>query len=140
MISRLKRWMAGSDEPATEAETTRTPVRPEPVEVTDATFDEAVLAADGLVLVDFWADWCQPCTIMAAYVGFLLEAYGDRLVVAALDVEENPATADRFGVQGLPTLIFFRDGEEIGRQLGVVDYETLRERVARMLETEQVGS
>ena len=134
MDDRLKRWMRRSGgESETEAEAA--PVRAEPVEVTDADFRRCgagcgsvwCLSTSGPTGASRARSWRRTWD-------FLLEAYGDRLlVVAALDVEENPATSERFGVQGLPTLIFFQDGEEIDRQLGVVEYEALRERVEGML-------
>ncbi len=84
-------------------------------------------------VVDFWAEWCQPCQVMSAYVSFLAKDYEGRLLVAALDTDENPATPQRYNVMGLPTLLLLRDGEEVDRIVGVVGYEEIKARVERLL-------
>lgn len=100
------------------------------VDLTDADFAAVIAAGPDLTVIDFWADWCAPCETMSAYVGFLAEDFAGQILVAALDVDENPATAERFGVMGLPTLLFLRDGEEVGRQVGLLPYEQLKQQVA----------
>jgi thioredoxin 1 len=107
--------------------------RPQPIDVTDATFDQAVLASSQLAVVDFWAEWCAPCTTMSAYVSFLAADYDGRLTVAALDVDENPASAERYQVMGLPTLLFLFDGAEVDRIVGLTPYEELKHRVNQLL-------
>ncbi len=106
--------------------------RPVPGEVTDATW-AVCLQAPGLTVVDFWADWCQPCTVMSAYVEFLARDFAGQLQVLALDVDENPHTSEAHNVMGLPTLIFFRDGVEVHRIVGLADYETLKRETERLL-------
>jgi thioredoxin 1 len=103
------------------------------VDVTDADFAERVLASEQLVVVDVWAEWCEPCQIMSAYMGFLAQEYAGRVLVSALDADTNPATTERYGILGLPTLLFFRGGVEVERQVGVVDYATLRGRIEQIL-------
>lgn len=102
---------------------------------TDANFDSLVLGSAGMTVVDFWAEWCQPCQVMSAYVEFLARDFAGKIRVAALDVDENPATAERFGVMGLPTLIFFCDGLEVERAMGVSGYNELKRKTARLLDT-----
>jgi len=117
--------------PPTDQSTTS--ARPVPVDVTDADFAERVLASEQLVVVDVWAEWCEPCQIMSAYMGFLAQEYAGRVLVSALDADTNPATTERYGILGLPTLLFFRGGVEVERQVGVVDYATLRGRIEQIL-------
>ncbi len=80
------------------------------IEVTDNNFDQEVLQSDVPVLVDFWAVWCQPCKMIAPYVEALAEEYQDRLKVAKLNVDENSATAARYNIRGIPTLLLFKNG------------------------------
>ena len=87
---------------------------------TDAGFEPEVLGAPGTVLVDFWAPWCGPCRLMAPLMDWAADAYADRLSVGKLEVDGNPSTRDRFKVQGIPTLILFREGEEVARHEGAI--------------------
>jgi thioredoxin 1 len=83
-----------------------------PVEVTDANFDE-VLRNHPLVLVDFWAEWCAPCRMIAPILEELAQEYEGKLLVAKLDVDENPKTAMRFRVMSIPTVILFKNGQPV---------------------------
>ncbi len=107
------------------------------IDVTDGDFAAVVEASDRLAVVDFWADWCEPCETMSADVEFLSIDFADELLVAALDVDENPDTPSRFTVMGLPTLLFLRNGVEIDRQVGIVPYETLQAKVERLLHEDE---
>ncbi|MBX6377346.1 MAG: thioredoxin [Clostridia bacterium] len=88
------------------------------VEAGDADFDKVVSEADVPVLVDFWAAWCGPCRMLAPVVEDLAQEYGGRVKVVKVDVDNNPATAARFGVMSIPTLILFEKGEEKQRLIG----------------------
>ena len=91
-----------------------------PVRVNDEDLDRLVKDADVPVVVDFYADWCGPCKIMAPLLDDLArERMGD-LLVAKLDTDANPATSERFGIRGIPTLVVFRDGAENARNVGAV--------------------
>ena len=110
------------------------PRQPPPViDVTDADFEAVVVSSQLPVVVDFWADWCEPCRVMSAYVGFLAADYAGRLLVTALDVDENPDTPARFDVMGLPTLLFLQQGQEVDRILGVTNYDEIKQRVERIV-------
>ena len=82
------------------------------VDVVDADFDEVVLENPELAVVDFWAEWCQPCTIISAYTEWLVRDYGAQLLVVALDTDENPVIPERYQIMGLPTLLFLRGGRK----------------------------
>ena len=89
-----------------------------PVQVTDQTFDETVINAEQLVLVDFWAEWCTPCKMIAPVLEELATELDGKLVIGKLDVDENPDTSAAYGVLSIPTLLLFKDGEPIDRIVG----------------------
>ena len=88
--------------------------------LTDKNFDEEVLAADKPVLVDFWSSWCPPCKMTEPVVEALAEERGASLKVGKLQVDQNPATAGRYHVVGVPTFALFRDGELVARRSGAL--------------------
>ena len=101
--------------------------------VTDETFDSTVFASELPVLVDFWATWCPPCRALAPIIEEFAVEHGGRLEVVKLDVDVNPQTAARFGVQGIPTLILFRDGQAVERIVGFLPKEELVARLERQI-------
>jgi thioredoxin 1 len=90
-----------------------------PVHVSDSTFKDMV-AKHSLVMIDFWADWCGPCRALAPTIEELASQYAGRIVVGKLDVDENPATAERFGVCSIPTVVMMKNGKEVERVVGCV--------------------
>jgi len=93
--------------------------------ITDGTFEEEVLKNDVPVLADFWAEWCGPCKTIAPVLEEIAQEYDGRLKVAKIDVDENPATPVRFGIQGIPTMILFKDGEPVERLVGAMPKDQL---------------
>jgi thioredoxin 1 len=87
-------------------------------DVTDADFEERVLGSKSVVLVDFWAEWCVPCHMVSPVVEEIGRDKGEALQVAKLNIDDNPDVTRRFGVMSIPTLMLFKDGEEIGRVVG----------------------
>lgn len=100
-----------------------------PVEVTDSTFQEVISNPDKLVLVDFWAEWCGPCKMIAPVLKELAHDLDDQLVVGKLDIDANQNTAMAFGVMSIPTLLLFKDGEAIDR---IVGYQPKPQLLARL--------
>jgi thioredoxin 1 len=104
-----------------------------PVDVTDATFESDVLQADIPVLVDFWADWCAPCKMIAPIVEDLAEEYDGRVKFAKLDVDSNPQTAMNYGVRGIPTLLIFKGGSPVNQVVGAVPKSVLKGKLEESL-------
>ncbi|TAH51906.1 MAG: thioredoxin [Chloroflexota bacterium] len=90
-----------------------------PVHVSDADFETTVLKSDKPAIVDFWAAWCGPCRMIAPFVEELASEYNGKALVAKLDTDANPMTPTKYGIMGIPTLIFFKDGKEVDRMVGV---------------------
>ena len=103
------------------------------IELTDATFESLVLKSDKPVLVDFWAVWCGPCRMVGPIVQEIGEEYGDKVVVGKLDVDHNPETARNFGIRNIPTLLFFKNGEVVDKQVGAVPKQKLVEKLDYLL-------
>ena len=94
--------------------------------LSDSNFEDSVLKTNVPVLVDFWAEWCGPCRMIAPTVDAVAEAYQGRATVGKLNVDDNPATAAKFGIRSIPTLLVFKDGEIVDRIVGVADKSTLQ--------------
>ena len=103
------------------------------VEVTDATFEEVVLKSDKPVIVDFWAEWCGPCRIIGPLLSEIGDEYKDKAVVAKLDVDSNPETAEKFGIRNIPTVLYFKGGEVVDKQVGAVPKNNLSSKLDAIL-------
>ena len=95
------------------------------VHVTDDTFEDEVLKADQPVLVDYWADWCGPCKMIAPILDEIAEEYTDKLKVAKLNIDENPNTPPKFGIRGIPTLMLFKSANVEATKVGAVSKSQL---------------
>ncbi|MGB0778595.1 MAG: thioredoxin [Flavobacteriaceae bacterium] len=103
------------------------------LEITDATFDEVVLQSDKPVMVDFWAAWCGPCRMVGPIIDELSNEYDGKAVVGKVDVDANQEFAAKYGVRNIPTVLVFKNGELVGRQVGVAPKQTYAEALDAVL-------
>lgn len=104
--------------------------------ITDDTFQSEVLESDKPVLIDFWADWCGPCRMIAPHVSAIAEEYNTTLKVGKVDVDDNPAIPGRYGIVGIPTLMLFKDGEVVERITGALPKDRIVAQILPHLDAE----
>lgn len=103
------------------------------LEITDANFEELVMKSDKPVLVDFWAEWCGPCRMVGPIVEELAKEYEGKAVIGKLDVDANSNIPVQFGVRNIPTLLIFKNGQLVDKQVGAVPKSVLNEKLAKQL-------
>ncbi len=103
------------------------------VELTTAAWDKEVLQANGLVMVDFWAVWCGPCRMIAPTVEELAKEYAGKVKVGKLNTDENPDVASKYKIMGIPTIMFFKDGQKVDQIVGAVPKPQLKAKIDALL-------
>ena len=106
----------------------------EPIHVTDAAFEQTVLQSKIPVIVDFWAPWCGPCKMVAPILDKLAKEYEGKIVIAKVNTDENQEWMMKYGIQGIPTMLFFANGKLIHRQVGALPERMLRDIVGQFME------
>jgi thioredoxin 1 len=104
------------------------------VELTTAAWDKEVLQANGLVMVDFWAVWCGPCRMIAPTVDELAKEYAGKVKVGKLNTDENPDIASKYKIMGIPTIMFFKDGQKVDQIVGAVPKPQLKAKIDALLQ------
>ena len=97
------------------------------VQLSDASFEADVINADGAVLVDFWAEWCGPCKMIAPILNEVADEYAGKLTVAKINIDQNSETAPRYGIRGIPTLLLFKNGAVAATKVGALSKTQLKE-------------
>ena len=104
-----------------------------PTAVSDGSFDSVVLRATEPVLVDFWAEWCGPCKMVAPFLDDLATDMAGRVTVAKVNIDENPQTPRKYGVRGIPTMILFKNGQPAATQVGALPKSGIKQFLEREL-------
>ena len=103
------------------------------LEITDANFEEIVLKADKPVIIDFWAVWCGPCRMVGPLVEEIGVEYEGKAIVGKVDVDNNPGVSAKFGIRNIPTILFFKNGEIVDKQVGAVPKQVLANKLEAIL-------
>ncbi len=103
------------------------------VAVTDTTFEGEVIQSETLVLVDFWAPWCGPCRLVGPVLEELAEENGSKLKVVKVNVDENPALSQRFGIRSIPTMMFFKGGDQVDVMIGAAQKGHIQDKIDGLL-------
>ncbi|NSW46343.1 MAG: thioredoxin [Bacteroidales bacterium] len=103
------------------------------IEFTSNNFDEIALKSDKLVVVDFWAEWCGPCRLIAPIIHELAEEYADKVVFGKVDVDSNNSLAGQFGIRNIPTVLFIKGGKVVDKQVGAVPKAKFVEKINALM-------
>lgn len=103
------------------------------LELTDTNFDEIVVKSDKPVMVDLWAEWCGPCRMIGPIVEELGKEYEGKVIVGKLDVDSNPQTSAKYGIRNIPTILFFKGGQIVDKQVGAVPKNVLEGKLKQLL-------
>jgi len=95
------------------------------IHVSDDSFEQEVLQSEMPVLIDYWAEWCGPCKMIAPVLDEVASEYADKIRVAKLNIDENPGTPPKYGIRGIPTLILFNNGDKVGEKVGALSKSQL---------------
>ena len=103
------------------------------LEVDDNSFDEKVLKSEKPVMVDFWAEWCAPCRMITPFIEEISNEYSDKALVLKCNVDDSPAVAARYGIRSIPTVLYFKGGEIVDKQIGAVQKNAYAEKLDALL-------
>ncbi len=103
--------------------------------ISDDNFQKEVLESDKPVMVDFWASWCGPCLALAPIIDEIAETYSDKIKICKLNVDENQKTAMQYGIKGIPTILFFKNGQVVEQSVGLVPKDYLEDLIKKVIES-----
>lgn len=104
-----------------------------PIHITDDTIDKVLATQDKPIIIDFWAEWCGPCHMIAPILEEIAEDYEGKALVTKLNVDENRASAEKYGIRSIPTLLIFKNGEIVDQQIGVVPKQVISEKLDKAI-------